>query len=68
MAAEVTMTLAEYNAKYGAGKVRKGVHSFAPLGRKMKYHWPVCRHCGLVALKNEKSRKAAIKPCVWIDD
>lgn len=26
--------------------------------------WPVCAHCGLVALKNDATRKAMASPCV----
>ncbi len=30
-------------------------------------HWPVCRYCGLVALKNDVSREAVRLGCNWRD-
>lgn len=27
-------------------------------------HWPYCEYCGLLALKNDVTRKALSKPCV----
>ena len=27
-------------------------------------HWPYCKHCGLVALKNDPTRKALKGPCL----
>ena len=46
------------------GTVRRGVHAFT---RKI-CHWPYCAHCGLVALKNDVSRKAAKAACEYEDD
>ena len=32
-------------------------------------HWPTCVHCGLVALKNEATRKRLKRGCwVWKDE
>lgn len=27
-------------------------------------HWPYCKRCGLIALKNERTARALRKPCV----
>jgi hypothetical protein len=31
-------------------------------------HWPYCARCGLVALKNERTRRALAAPCVTTED
>lgn len=28
----------------------------------------VCTHCGLVELRNDRSRRAAAEPCKWWDE
>lgn len=38
-------------------------HDLAPLGAKTRFPWPVCQRCGLVALKNEATRRALRQPC-----
>ena len=43
----------------GSRRVRAS-HEFT----KRVAHWPYCNHCGLVALKNDVSRKAARAKCV----
>jgi hypothetical protein len=42
------------------GTVRVREHNFS----RRILHWPYCAYCGLVMLKNERSRKAAKAPCV----
>lgn len=32
-------------------------------GRSKSFHWNYCTGCGLVALKNERTKKAMKKPC-----
>jgi hypothetical protein len=32
--------------------------------KKRVAHWPYCEHCGLVALKNDVSRRALAAQCV----
>jgi len=27
-------------------------------------HWPYCKHCGLLLIKNDATRRAAKQPCV----
>lgn len=36
-------------------------HAWRPMARR--FHWPVCRRCGLVFLKNRVSELAARGPC-----
>jgi hypothetical protein len=43
------------------GRKRTAPHAFTGKVR----HWPYCRRCGLVLLKNEASRLAARKQCEW---
>jgi hypothetical protein len=43
----------------GKGVVKRGPHQFT---RKI-LHWPYCARCGLMALKNDVSRRAAKQPC-----
>jgi len=43
------------------GTRRRGVHNFS---RKIS-HWPFCSNCGLVALKNDVSVRAAKAQCEW---
>jgi hypothetical protein len=31
-------------------------------------HWSYCAHCGLVALRNDETRKALKARCEWIED
>lgn len=46
------------------GRKIKGEHAFT----ERALHWPYCRHCGLVALKNDASRRAAKEACVRLED
>lgn len=46
-------------AQKGTKRVRDS-HSMT----KRIAHWPYCAHCGLVALKNDVSRKKLKQPCV----
>jgi hypothetical protein len=43
------------------GNKSVGVHALKPL---RPLHWPVCSRCGLIALKNERTRKALKAACV----
>ena len=43
------------------GNRRTGPHA---LTRKIM-HWLYCARCGLVALKNDATRKALKAPCAW---
>lgn len=45
------------------GNRRTGVHN---LTQKV-LHWLYCGNCGLVALKNDVSRKALKGACTWED-
>lgn len=40
---------------------RTGVHNMS----QKVLHWPYCGNCGLVALKNDISRKALRQVCTW---
>ena len=42
------------------GSRRERPHAFT----KRVCSWPYCKHCGLVALKNEVTRRAMSAPCV----
>lgn len=42
------------------GTVRTGPHNF---DRKV-CHWSACKHCGLILLRNDTTRKARKKPCI----
>jgi len=46
------------------GNVRRGAHSFS----KRILNWQYCAHCGLVALKNDATRKAMRAECVYYED
>jgi hypothetical protein len=44
------------------GQLRIRAHAMT---KKMKrLPWPYCAHCGLMALKNDASRREMKKPCV----
>lgn len=43
---------------------RRGPHSFT----KKICNWPYCSKCGLVALKNDVSRRAVKAECQWMED
>lgn len=45
-------------------KIVRGPHNMS----KRILHWPYCARCGLVALKNEATRKALRKECVTEED
>lgn len=42
------------------GTIKRGPHVMT----KRILHWPYCARCGLMALKNEESRKALKRDCV----
>jgi hypothetical protein len=46
------------------GQKKVGDHSF----NKIILNYPYCSHCGLVALKNDISRRAMKEKCVYYDD
>ena len=31
-------------------------------------HWPYCKHCGLMRLRNDATRRAEAKPCIRLED
>lgn len=43
---------------------RRGPHSMT--GKIL--HWPYCKRCGLIALKNDTTKRALRKVCEWIED
>lgn len=45
------------------GTFRTGPHRMD----KKILHWSYCRNCGLIALKNDATRKALKVPCRWED-
>lgn len=50
--------VARFLAEKGERRVRD--HSFT----KRVLNWPYCAHCGLLALKNKRSRQAMAEKCV----
>lgn len=42
------------------GQRTTGQHAFT----KKVLHWPYCSRCGLLALKNETTRREMSRPCV----
>lgn len=46
------------------GHRRTGEHAF----KARIAHWGYCTRCGLVLLKNERTRRAAKADCVWYED
>ena len=46
--------------------VRRGSHSFT--GRMKRLPWAYCVHCGLIALKNDETRRAMRAQCVTMED
>lgn len=52
----------ELIAKRGA--VRNGPHKLTA----RVLHWAYCTQCGLLALRNDATRAALRRPCVWEDD
>ncbi len=47
-----------------AGRVTRGPHAFT----ERLLHWPFCKHCGLLLLKNEATKRAARAACVRLED
>jgi hypothetical protein len=47
-----------------SGRTRKGVHEFTA----RILHWPYCKHCGLMLIKNDVSRRAASGTCIRLED
>jgi hypothetical protein len=58
--------------KKPVGAVRRRPHNFQPYFKSCKngasLAWPVCRHCGLVLLRNERTAELARKGCWLYDD
>lgn len=49
------------------GKKVRGAHSMTGTLKRMP--WPYCTRCGLLALRNEPTRRALKEPCeTWEDD
>lgn len=48
----------------------KGVIGIRPHSMTARVlHWPCCRHCGLVALKNKRTKEALRRGCYkWKDE
>jgi hypothetical protein len=46
-------------------KLRRGPHQMAKLKR---LPWPYCKRCGLLALKNDVTRRALRAECVTLED
>jgi hypothetical protein len=46
------------------GQRRTGPHAMT--GRVL--NWAHCSRCGLLALKNDATRRALKEPCVWYED
>lgn len=46
------------------GRVVRGPHAMT----RRVLHWPYCARCGLVALKNDRSRAALKRECVTEED
>lgn len=48
------------------GRKSVGQHAFKGVIKRMP--WPYCTRCGLIALKNEATRRAMKQPCeTWED-
>lgn len=45
------------------GNRRTGTHNMS----KRVISWPYCSNCGLIALKNDATRKALKQACTWED-
>lgn len=49
------------------GRKVKGKHAMTGAMKRMP--WPYCKRCGLLALRNEATRRALKEPCeTWEDD
>ena len=46
------------------GRTVRGRHEFT--GRVL--HWPFCKHCGLLCLRNDATRRAMNAACVRLED
>lgn len=53
------VTIKDPDKHFAQFKKRLEPHAFT----KMILHWPYCKHCGLMLLKNDASRRAARKKC-----
>lgn len=47
------------------GQRREGTHAFK---QHKRIPWPMCRHCGLLALRNEATRRAMRAKCITWED
>ena len=59
-----TLTGEDKKALLHGGRLVRTKHVF----KNSVLHWPYCDGCGLLLLKNEASRAAAKKACVYEDD
>ena len=51
------------------GAVRRRPHSWTTLGKKSRIPWPICRHCGLLRLRNKRTERAVRLGCwLWEDE
>lgn len=48
------------------GRKVTGAHSMTGVLKRMP--WPYCKRCGLIALRNDATRKALREPCVTWED
>lgn len=52
-----------------SGEVRAGARRRGPHAMTGKVlHWPYCKRCGLVGLKNDITRAALRRECEWEED
>jgi hypothetical protein len=54
--------VAEFLNKQGVR--RSGTHNLS----KKILHWSYCVNCGIIALKNDVTRRALKASCIWYDD
>ena len=62
MAAQITWVPWDGKCKT---RTRRGPHK---MGRLKRFSWPYCQRCGIVALKNEATRKVLRAECVTLED
>lgn len=49
----------------GRAKVRRGAHQWH---KPKRLPWPWCIHCGLLALKNDVTKRAIKAECISLED
>lgn len=63
------MGVTKDRSKWPPGVVGIRNHSWGAIGKKSRIHWPMCKHCGLLALKNDATRRARRCGCYkWADE